>query len=156
MSAQNKLQTAAAVAEAIIKSFNGTTAPDAVAARRAELLADMPEVHADAKKDDLIAALETMQAKVNALADRILELEKPKSKDGLTVEQVARKFMEAPELALFTWPQIALLVHRVLPESKTSSKSIASYASKRKDEWSIVPREKFTFDPTEYMQAANQ
>ena len=156
MNAQSKLQTAAAVAESIIKSFNGVTAPDAVATRRAELLAELPEITADMNKGALIEAAAVMQAKINALADRILELEKPKTKDGLTVEAVARKFMEAPELALFTWPQIALLVHRVLPESKTSSKSIASYASKRKEEWSIVPREKFVFDPTEYMQAANQ
>ena len=127
MSGIEKIKIASAKAEEIVTSFTGHVAEDAVAVRAQEL-------HA-MKKDELI--------------QHILELEKPKSKDGITVEQVARKFMEAPELALFNWAQIASLVHRVLPASKTSSKSIASYASKRKDEWAIVPREKFSFDPAE-------
>lgn len=127
MSGIEKIKIASHTAEEIVASFTGNVAEDAVAVRTHELQA--------LKKDDLIA--------------RILELEKPKNKDGLTVETVARRFMEAPELALFTWPQIAQLVHKVLPESKTSAKSIASYASKRKEDWNIAPREKFTFDPSE-------
>jgi hypothetical protein len=127
MSQLDKIRSASQVAENIIASFTGTVTEDVVEIRKAELTA--------LKKDELIA--------------RILELEKPKPTNTVTVESVARKFMEAPELSLFTWPQIAMLVHRVLPESKTSAKSIASYASKRKEEWAIVAREKFTFDPSE-------
>jgi hypothetical protein len=129
MSTISDLKTASTAAEGIIAEFSGHVTEDAVEVRKAEL--------STLKKDELVA--------------RILELEKPKSKDGITVETVARKFMEAPELALFNWSQIALLVKRVLPEANTSSKSIASYASKRKEDWAIVPREKFSFDPAELM-----
>jgi hypothetical protein len=129
MTQLEKIRSASLVAEAIIASFTGQQPTDAIAVRREELKA--------LKKDEIIELL--------------LIAEKPKAEHGLTVETVARAFMEAPELAMFTWSQVAMLVHRVLPESKTSSKSIASYASKRKDEWAIAPREKFTFDPSELM-----
>lgn len=129
MSGIESIKLASHKAEEIIAEFSGHVAADAVEVRKTEL--------SSLKKDELIA--------------RILELEKPKTKDGLTVETVARKFMEAPELALFNWNQIAMLVKRVLPDANTSSKSIASYASKRKEDWAIVQREKFTFDPAELM-----
>lgn len=143
MTQLDKIRSASVVAEGIIASFTGHVAEDAVAVRTAALL---EEVNGLNKADA-----------ITLLTAKIVELEKPKTKDGITVESVARKFMEAPELALFTWPQIALLVKRVLPEANTSSKSIASYASKRKEEWSIVARDKFNFDPADFMaQAANQ
>lgn len=138
----DKIKAASTAAEGIIASFTGHVAEDAVQVRTAALLEEVNGM----KKDEAVAHL----------IAKVVELEKPKSKDGLTVESVARKFMEAPELSLFTWPQIALLVKRVLPEANTSSKSIASYASKKKEDWNIVPREKFTFDPAELMAAANQ
>lgn len=143
MSQLDKIRSASAVAETIIASFTGVVPEDAAEARKAALLEEVTSMKSAEKVEYLIA--------------KIVELEKPKTKDGITVETVARKFMEAPELALFTWPQIALLVKRVLPEAHTSSKSIASYASKRKEDWAIIPREKFNFDPADFMaQAANQ
>jgi len=141
MSGIEKIKLASHAAEEIIAGFTGHVAEDAVATRTAALLEEVNGMN----KTDAIAHLTA----------KIVELEKPKNKDGLTVETVARKFMESPELALFTWPQIAMLVKRVLPEANTSSKSIASYASKRKEEWNIAPREKFSFDPAELM-AINQ
>lgn len=141
MSGIEKIKVASTKAEEIVASFTGHVTEDAAATRTAALLEEVNGMN----KTDAIAHL----------VAKVVELEKPKNKDGLTVEQVARKFMEAPELSLFTWPQIALLVKRVLPEANTSSKSIASYASKRKEEWNIAPREKFTFDPAELM-AVNQ
>jgi hypothetical protein len=137
MTQLDKIRSASQVSEAIIASFTGHVAEDAVAVRTAALLEEVNGMN----KADAIALLTA----------KIVELEKPKTKDGITVESVARKFMEAPELALFTWPQIAMLVKRVLPEASTSSKSIASYASKRKADWAIVPREKFSIDPAELM-----
>jgi hypothetical protein len=143
MSQLDKIRSASAVAETIIASFTGVVPEDAAATRTAALLEEVAAIPKAEKLEYLIA--------------KIVELEKPKSKDGITVESVARKFMEAPELSLFTWPQIALLVKRVLPEANTSSKSIASYASKRKEEWNIAPREKFAFDPSDFLaQASNQ
>lgn len=136
-----KLRSASAVAEAIIASFTGNVAADAVETRKAELATQMEGMKPAEKIEFLINA--------------VITAEKPKNKDGLTVETVAKAFMESPECALFTWPQIAMLVKRVLPDANTSSKSIASYASKRKEDWKIVPREKFTIDPSELL-AINQ
>lgn len=132
-----KIKAASTAAERIVASFTGIVPENAAEVRLAALMTEVEGM----KKEEAI----------QHLAAKIVELEKPKSKEGLTVETVARKFMEAPELCLFTWPQIALLVKRVLPEANTSSKSIASYASKRKDEWNIAPREKFNFDPSELL-----
>lgn len=137
MSQLDKIKSASQVAETIIASFTGHVPEDAAAARTAALIAEVSSMN----KADAIAHL----------VSKVVELEKPKAAKDLTVETVARKFMEAPELALFTWPQIACLVKRVLPEANTSSKSIASYASKRKDEWAIVAREKFNLDPADFM-----
>jgi hypothetical protein len=143
MTQLEKIRSASVVAESIIAGFTGQVPADAAETRKAELLA-------------LIDGKNKADA-IEYLLDAVLAAEKPKASGGLTVETVARAFMEAPELSMFTWSQVAMLVHRVLPESKTSSKSIASYASKRKDEWAIAPREKFTFDPSELMaQAVNQ
>jgi hypothetical protein len=132
MSTLDQLKAASTTAEGIVAQFSGVVPENAVANRSAALLAELEGLN----KADAIA---------NLIA-KVVELEKPKSKDGITVETVARKFMEAPELALFNWAQIAELVKRVLPEANTSSKSIASYASKRKEEWSIVAREKLQLD----------
>lgn len=143
MSQLDKIRSASAVAETIIASFTGIVPEDAAEVRKSALLEEVSSMN----KADAIAHL----------VAKVVELEKPKAAKDITVESVARKFMEAPELALFTWPQIALLVKRVLPEANTSSKSIASYASKRKEEWAIVAREKFAFDPSDFLaQASNQ
>lgn len=132
MSTLDQLKAASSVAEGIVSSFTGVVPEDAAEVRKAALLAE-------------IEGMKTAE-KVEALIAKIVELEKPKSAASVTVETVARKFMESPELCLFNWAQVALLVRRVLPESKTSAKSIASYASKRKEEWNIIPREKLNLD----------
>lgn len=67
---------------------------------------------------------------------------------GLTVATVIQRFLEEPDCALLNYEQIATLVHQVLPEARTSSKTVASYASKQKDAWNIVKREKFEIDLT--------
>jgi beta-lactamase regulating signal transducer with metallopeptidase domain len=134
MSGMEKIKVASTAAEAIVASFTGIVTEDAAEVRKAELATKSPE----------------------ELVEIIMSLEKPKTTGGLTVETVARKFMEDPALAMFTWPQIALLVKRVLPDANTSSKSIASYASKRKGDWKIAPRVKFSFDPMEMLKAGNE
>lgn len=65
---------------------------------------------------------------------------------GLTVATVIRRFLEEPNCSLLNYEQIATLVQQVLPDAKTSSKTVASYASKQKEAWNIVKREKFEID----------
>lgn len=125
MNAIEKIRAAQTAATTIIQGFvsahEGT--PDAIEARKAELLG--------MKKDELV--------------ELILGHEKPKNV-GVKVEDVAKAILESPECACLTYDQIAGLVTGAFPDRNTSGKSIASYASKRKDEWSIVGREKVKLD----------
>ena len=104
----------------IVNSFQNQEQPDVVAERKEEL--------SQLKKDELI--------------DLIVELEKPKTEKGIRVEDVVKAILEDPECAIYSYNQIADFVHQVLPDSKTSGKSVASYASKKKEDWAIVPRKK--------------
>jgi hypothetical protein len=81
------------------------------------------------EKEELVARLEALQAT-----------------SGLTVAMVIRKFLEEPKCALLNYEQVAVLVQQVLPTAKTTSKTVASYASKQKEAWNIIPREKFQID----------
>lgn len=135
MNALEKIKAAQTAAQAIISKFKSEldAAPDVVEARTEELKA--------MKKDELIA--------------RILELEKPKAEVKVKTEDVAKALMESPECAVLTWGDVAdLIVANGLGE-KTSQASISSYASKKKDEWNIVTREKLRFNAADLLAAAN-
>lgn len=134
MNALEKIKSAQSAAQVIVAGFQGelANAPDAVEARKAEL--------STLKKDELIA--------------RILELEKPKGEAKVKVEDVARALMESTECAVLTWSDIAEVIQASGFGEKTSGASIASYASKRKDEWNIVPRERLKFNAADLMAAA--
>jgi hypothetical protein len=125
MNALHQIKAANAAATAIIQTFVAGHAdtPDAVALRTEEL--------EKMSKKELIA--------------HVLVLEKPKTEGGIKIEQVAKAILESPECAMLTYEQIAGMIVAVVPDAKTSSKSIASYASKRKDEWAIVPRVRAKF-----------
>lgn len=135
MNALQKIQTAQAAAKSIIDNFKATvdSTPSATEARTEELKT--------MKKDDLIAL--------------ILNLEAPKADKGIKVEEVAKALMESAECACLTWGDIADLIVTSGLGEKTSAASIASYASKRKDEWNIVGREKLRFSATDLLAAVN-
>jgi len=102
-----------------------------------ELVASFQET--DSPEEELMALTK------EELVARLLALQ---SSSGLTVAQVIRRFLEEPKCALLNYEQIAILVQQVLPTAKTTSKTVASYASKQKEAWNIVPREKFQIDFT--------
>jgi hypothetical protein len=135
MNALTKIRAAQTAAQAIIASFNDAQAntPDAVEARKVEL--------STMKKDELVA--------------HILELEKPKSDNKVKVEDVAKALMESPECATLTWGDVADLICASGFGEKTSQASISSYASKRKADWNIVPREKLRFNAADLLAAVN-
>lgn len=142
MNALEKIQAAQLAAQAIIAGFKATTdaTPDATEARRAELMDAVKEM----KSAD----------KVEYLVNRIIELEKPKSDNKIKTEDVAKALMESSECAVLTWGDIADLIQTNGLGEKTSAASIASYASKRKEEWNVVPRTKLAFKSSDLLAAA--
>lgn len=136
MNALEKIRAAQTSAQAIIASFQAeaNSAPDVVQARTEELT--------KLNKAELVAL--------------IIGLEKPKADVKVKTEDVAKALMESPECATLTWSDIAdLIVSSGLGE-KTSPASIASYASKRKEEWNVVPREKLRFNAADLLAAVGQ
>lgn len=131
MNTIQQLKDASARAQEIIAEFTAKNvgAPDVVAARTEELM--------KLKKEELVVM--------------VLALEKPRNEKPFKVEDVARKLLEEPLCSIFTYEQIASLIHQAIPDGKTSSKSIASYASKHKEDWAIVARQKFQLDPTQLL-----
>lgn len=136
MNALQKIKSAQDAAQVIINKFKGEleSAPDVVTARTEELKA--------MKKDELI--------------ELILGLEKPKSEVKVKTEDVARALMEAPECAVLTWGDVADLIVQSGLGEKTSQASISSYASKKKEEWNIAPREKLRFNVADLLAAVGQ
>lgn len=135
MNGIEQLKLASAKSQEIISRFSGLAdqAPDVIQARTEELSA--------LKKDELIAL--------------VISLEKVKTEKAFKVEDIVKEILETPECACFNYEQIAALVHQVLPEAKTSSKSVASYASKKKDEWNIVARERLNFSHADLLNMAS-
>lgn len=131
-----KLQVANTTAKTIIAGFVETAAatPDVIEARTHELEA--------MSKKDLIA--------------HVLKLEAPKADKTVKVEDVVKALLTAPECAIFNYETIAALVQQAIPDAKTSSKTVASYASKKATDWAIVKRERFVVDPAEYMKLVTE
>lgn len=134
MNSIEQLKTASAVSQEIVARYTGLNAdsPDVVEARKVELK--------DLSKSDLI--------------DLVVSLEKPKVERAFRVEDIIKDMLCAPELAIFNYDQIAALVHQILPEAKTTNKSVASYASKKKAEWEIVPRQKLQLSTDDLLAMA--
>jgi len=93
---------------------------DAVEAKRKELEA--------LKKDELIE----------------LVLEGLKTKRTDTVQELAKAILSDEELIAADYETIASAIKEIKPEAKTSAKSIASYVSKKRDEWNLPYRIRVT------------
>lgn len=134
MNSIETLKIASAKSQEIVARFTDMNEgnPDVVEARKVELK--------ELSKQDLI--------------DLVVTLEKPKNERAFRVEDIIKEMLCTPELAIFNYDQIAALVHQVLPEAKTSNKSVASYASKKKNEWDIVPRQKLQLSTDDLLAMA--
>lgn len=128
-----KLKAALQLADELAANVvsNGNDAPDTIEARREELLALTHE----------------------EVVELLLKAEKVKSEKPFTIEQIARPLLEAPELAIFTYDQIASTIRKHAPEAKTTGKGIASYVQNHKEDWNVVPRERFKVDVAELLAA---
>ena len=76
------------------------------------------------------------------LIDLIISKEKEKRTD--TVQELAKAILKDPEFIAADYEMIASAIREIKPEAKTSSKSIASYVSKKRDEWDLPQRIRIT------------
>lgn len=129
MNSIERLKAASAKAESIVRNLvsEASEAPDALEARRNEL-----------------AELDNFE-----LINIILNLEKVKANNGVKIETVAKALLEEPELAIFTYDQLAKTIQKHVPDAKTTGKGIASYVTKHKEDWMVVKRERFSLDPAD-------
>ncbi len=72
------------------------------------------------------------------LVAQILESKKDKRTD--TVQDLARAILSDPEFIAANYEQVAEAIRALKPDAKTSSKSIASYVSKKREEWNLPQR----------------
>ena len=96
-------------------SFVGLSEEEQLAKRKKELEA--------MKKDELI----------------VLLLEKEQHRTD-TVQELAKAILQDPELIAADYETIAAAIRELKPEARTSAKSIASYVSKKREEWSLPQR----------------
>lgn len=89
------------------------------------------------QKDD--KRKELTKLKKEDLINLILAQEKFQT---IKVEDLVKPILEDPKCAWLDYAAIATLIRNVLPTAKTSSKSLASYASKypQKKGWNVQPR----------------
>ena len=72
------------------------------------------------------------------LIDLIISKEKEKRTD--TVQELAKAILKDPEFIAADYEMIAGAIREIKPDAKTSSKSIASYVSKKREEWDLPQR----------------
>ena len=76
------------------------------------------------------------------LVDLIISKEKEKRTD--TVQELAKAILKDEDFIAASYETIAEAIRVIKPEAKTSSKSIASYVSKKREEWDLPPRIRVT------------
>ncbi len=103
------------------------------------------EAALEAKRDEL------MKLNKDELVAQILESQKEARKD--TVQDLAKAILRDPELIAANYEQIAEAIRELKPDAKTSSKSIASYVSKKRDEWDLPQRIRVTAQRTPKAEA---
>lgn len=132
MTTLDRFQAAQTSANRIIAEFvaGQENKPDAVAARTEELKA--------MKKDDLVAL--------------IISLEKKPAESKPKVEDIVKALLTDEACAILPYDSIAQLVHKAIPEANTSSKSVASYFSKKGEDWGALKRIKLAMDPFEVLE----
>lgn len=89
-------------------------------------------------------ALETRTKELEAMKKEELVqlvLSKETRKDSKPIVQdLAKAMLKDEDLIAANYEQIAEAIKVIMPDAKTSSKSIASYVSKKKKEWDLPAR----------------
>ena len=74
------------------------------------------------------------------LVDLIIALESKGKRTGTTVQDIAKAMLKDEECLAVNYETIAEACRLLIPGAKTSSKSIASYVSKKREEWDLPIR----------------
>lgn len=74
------------------------------------------------------------------LVAHIISLETPRAPRGTTVQDVAKAILQDPEMVAVPYDTVAEACRILVPNAMTSSKSIASYVSKKRVEWNLPDR----------------
>jgi len=82
---------------------------------------------------------ELMKLTKEELADMIISYEKRKS-NGIGVGELAKAILQDEDFVTLSNKEVADVCRALIPGSNTSHKSIASYISKKRDEWNLPTR----------------
>ncbi len=74
------------------------------------------------------------------LVAHIISLEAKGKRTGTTVQDIARAMLTDEDCLAVNYETIAEACRILIPGAKTSSKSIASYVSKKREEWKLPVR----------------
>jgi len=74
------------------------------------------------------------------LIDLIIALENKGKRTGTTVQDIAKAMLKDKDCLAVNYETIAEACRILIPGAKTSSKSIASYVSKKREEWELPSR----------------
>lgn len=74
------------------------------------------------------------------LVELLITAEAKGKRSGVTVQDIARAMLSDEDCLAVNYETIAQAIRLMVPGAQTSSKSIASYVSKKKDEWDLPPR----------------
>lgn len=91
-----------------------------------------------AAQDPQEALDELMKLTKAELAQLVIESKKTARTD--TVQELARAILSDEDLIAATYEDIASAIKELKPGTNTSSKSIASYVSKKREEWNLPLR----------------
>ncbi len=110
------------------------------AAEMAERFSDLvvdgetPEIDTSAREAEL------MKLNKTELVEMIIGLEQKGKRTGVTVQDIARAMLSDEACLAVNYETIAEACRLLIPGAKTSAKSIASYVSKKREEWDLPIR----------------
>ena len=91
-----------------------------------------PEEAAEARTNELSSLTKA------ELIELVISKEANRKTD--TVQELAKAMLQDEELIAASYDDIAEAIRVIKPEAKTTSKSIASYVSKKREEWALPER----------------
>jgi len=74
------------------------------------------------------------------LVEMIISFEKRNTNKGVGVGDLARAILQHPDYITLSNGEVAEVCRELIPGSQTSHKSIASYVSKKREEWALPDR----------------
>ena len=105
-----------------------------------EIVAKYSGFNTDLSQEEAVEArtIELTKLTKDELVAHIIAQESNK-KTG-TVQELAKAILKDEDMIAANYDVIASAIREIMPDAKTSSKSIASYVSKKREEWELPQR----------------